>query len=114
MARRAHEGSSLPLSSFSESCWGKAMVAYTKPQQWKKEESERLRGERDQIKFINWLAADYSDLRQIATADPKPEIPIGAETGLFIATRYHGGQHQQAKQWGFDCIDQTLKLNINS
>ena len=29
------------------------MVAYTKPQQFKKEESERLRGERDQIKFIN-------------------------------------------------------------
>ena len=29
------------------------MVAYTKPQQWKKEESERLRGERDQIKFID-------------------------------------------------------------
>ena len=29
------------------------MVAYKKPQQWKKEESERLRGERDQIKFID-------------------------------------------------------------
>ena len=31
------------------------MVAYTKPQQWKKEESERLKGERerDQIKFID-------------------------------------------------------------
>ena len=29
------------------------MVAYTKPQQRKKEESERLRGERDQIKFIH-------------------------------------------------------------
>ena len=28
------------------------MVAYTKPQQRKKEESERLREERDQIKFI--------------------------------------------------------------
>ena len=27
----------------SELCWGKAMVAYTKPQQGKKEESERLR-----------------------------------------------------------------------
>ena len=25
-------------------------MAYTKPQQWKKEESERLREERDQIK----------------------------------------------------------------
>ena len=29
------------------------MVAYTKPQQKKKEESERLRGERDKIKFID-------------------------------------------------------------
>ena len=29
------------------------MVAYTKPQQGKKEESKKLRGERDQIKFID-------------------------------------------------------------
>ena len=29
------------------------MVAYTKPQQRKKEASERLRVERDQIKFID-------------------------------------------------------------
>ena len=28
-------------------------MAYIKPQQRKKEESERLRGERDQIKFID-------------------------------------------------------------
>ena len=28
------------------------MVAYTKPQQRKKEESEGLRGERDQINFM--------------------------------------------------------------
>ena len=27
-------------------------MAYTKPQKWKKEESERLRGEGDEIKFI--------------------------------------------------------------
>ena len=38
---------------FIESCLGKAMVAYTKPQQRKKEESEKLRGERNQIKFID-------------------------------------------------------------
>ena len=31
---------------FSEICWGKAMLAYTKPEQRKKEESERLREER--------------------------------------------------------------------
>ena len=29
------------------------MMAYINPQQRKKEESERLRGERDQIKFID-------------------------------------------------------------
>ena len=29
------------------------MVAYTTPQQRKKEECEKLRGERDQIKFID-------------------------------------------------------------
>ena len=34
-------------------CWGKATVAYTQPEQWKIEESKRLRGERDQIKFID-------------------------------------------------------------
>ena len=28
-------------------------MAYTKPQQWKKGKSERLRRERDQIKFID-------------------------------------------------------------
>ena len=28
------------------------MVVYAKPQRRKKEESERLRGERDQIKFV--------------------------------------------------------------
>ena len=29
------------------------MMAYTKPRRWKKEENERLRGEGDQIKFID-------------------------------------------------------------
>ena len=38
---------------FSELCWGKVMVVYTKPRQRKKEESERLRGERDQIMLID-------------------------------------------------------------
>ena len=38
---------------FSELCWGKTMVDYAKPQQRKKEESEGLRGEGDQIKLID-------------------------------------------------------------
>ena len=44
------------------------MVAYTKPQQRKKEESERLRGKRDQIKFIHlrferWLVVRFRKAR---------------------------------------------------
>ena len=43
------------------------MVAYTMPQQRKKEESERLRGESDQIKFIDlgferWVVVGLSEL----------------------------------------------------
>ena len=29
------------------------MATYSKPQQWKNEENERLRGEADQVKFID-------------------------------------------------------------
>ena len=29
------------------------MVAYTKPQRWKKEENERLRGEENKIKLVD-------------------------------------------------------------
>ena len=29
------------------------MVTYKKPQQWKKEKSERLRGEGDKVNFVN-------------------------------------------------------------
>ena len=38
---------------FRELCGGKAIVANTKPQKRKKEGSERLRGEINQIKFID-------------------------------------------------------------
>ena len=37
------------------------MVAYAKPQQWKKDESERLRGEGDQI-LINSASFMYAIL----------------------------------------------------
>ena len=46
--------------SFSKLCWGQGMATYTKPQQWKKEESERLRGEGDQIMFID---LDFKDCK---------------------------------------------------
>ena len=49
------------------------MVAYTKPQERKKEESDRLRGERDQIKFIGvrferWqvVTSDFKTMRRHA------------------------------------------------
>ena len=43
------------------------MVAYTKPQQRKKEDSEKLRGEEDPIKFIDlgferWQVVGLSEL----------------------------------------------------
>ena len=40
------------------------MVAHTMPQQRKKEESERLRGERDQIKFIDLISIFVFDARR--------------------------------------------------
>ena len=60
---------------FSELCWGKAMVAYAKPQHLKNGESERLRGERererererDQIKFLGferWQVARFRKARR--------------------------------------------------
>ena len=38
---------------FGDLLWRKAMAAYAKPQKMKKGKSERLRGEGDQIKFID-------------------------------------------------------------
>ena len=37
------------------------MLAYTKPEQRKKEESERLRGERDKFKFVG-LRFEYQNM----------------------------------------------------
>ena len=51
------------ISFFSELCWGKAIVAYTNLQQTKKEERELLRGERDQIKFIDLRFERWQVLR---------------------------------------------------
>ena len=42
------------------------MAAYTKPKQWKKEESERLGGEGDQIKVID-LGFEKWKLQLMAT-----------------------------------------------
>ena len=51
------------------------MVAYTKPRQMKKEESERLRGERDQIKFIDLRFERWQDVR-FRKARSRQDIPI--------------------------------------
>ena len=55
-------------------------MAYTNPQQWKREESEGLRGEGDQIKFIDlrferWLVVGLSELcwGQATVAYAKPQ-----------------------------------------
>ena len=59
------------------------MVAYTKAQQRKKKESERLRGERDQIKFIDlrferwqavWIDREYSQAHLWSRAFSKVQI----------------------------------------
>ena len=50
------------------------MVAYTKPQQRKKEESERLRGERDQIKFIDPRLERWQVVR-LRKARRRPKVP---------------------------------------
>ena len=50
------------------------MVAYTKPQQLNKEESERLRGERDQIKFID-LRFERWQVVRFRKAKRKQDVP---------------------------------------
>ena len=50
------------------------MVAYTKPQQRKKEESERLRGERDQIKFIE-LRCERRQVVRFRKARRRQDVP---------------------------------------
>ena len=50
------------------------MVACTKPQQRKKEESEKLRGERDQIKFID-LRSERSQVVGLRKAGRRQGVP---------------------------------------
>ena len=50
------------------------MVAYTKPQQRKKEESERLRGGRDQFKSID-LRFERGLVVRFRTARRRQDVP---------------------------------------
>ena len=59
---------------FSELCIGKAMVAYTKPQEWKKEESERPREEGNQIKFID-LGFERWQAVRLVKARGRQDVP---------------------------------------
>ena len=58
------------------------MADYTKPQQKNKEESERLRGERDQIKFIDlrfqrWQVLRFRKARKSHTFTPYLLLAVG-------------------------------------
>ena len=59
---------------FDELCWGKTRVAYTMPQQRKKEESERLRGERDQIKSVD-LGFERWQVLRFRKARGRQDVP---------------------------------------
>ena len=73
--RKVHSPSHLPFFLFfSESCWGEAMATYTKPRQWKKEESERPRGERDQIKCIDLRLERWQAIR-FRKAGRRQDVP---------------------------------------
>ena len=70
------------------------MVAYTKPQQRKKEESKMLRGERDQIKFIDLGFARWQVIR-FRKARGKQNVPLIAcsrDGLLFVGQGSWNGQ----------------------
>ena len=67
------------------------MVAYTIPQQRKKEESERLRGERDQIKLIDpgferWQVVRF---RKATGGQDVPQVAC-SEMNDDLRNRVHG------------------------
>ena len=50
-------------------------MAITKAQQWKKEESQRLRGERDQIKFIDPKDVQDGEFVRFRKARRRQDVP---------------------------------------
>ena len=67
------------------------MVAYTKPQHRKKEESERLRGERDQIKFIDlrfemntFMVEIFMRSRPLSVTQIRPCVEAGTKTIITV------------------------------
>ena len=60
-------------------CWGEATVVYTIPQQFKKEESEELRGERGQIKFID-LRFERGKIVVFGKGRRRQDIPLIARS----------------------------------
>ena len=61
-------------SFFGDQCWGKAMVAYTKPQQRKKEKIAMVKEERDQIKFID-LGFERWQVLRFRKARRRQDVP---------------------------------------
>ena len=64
----------LANSFLSKLCWGKGIAAHTKSQQWKKEESEWLRGEGDKIKLID-LSFEKGQVGGSGKARRKKDVP---------------------------------------
>ena len=56
---------------------GKGHGGLSRPQKWKKEESERLRGERDQIKFIE-LSFERWQVVRFRKARGRQDVPYVA------------------------------------
>ena len=64
------------------------MVAYAKHKQWKREESERLRGGRDQIKFID-LRFERLKFVDISVCDDRIKNQVRSNqeyNGLYFPT----------------------------
>ena len=97
---------------FSELCWGTATVAHRMPQQRKKkkEESERLRGERHQIKFIDlgferWQVVRFKKARgRIVTRTRlfcgRSRPPSYTRSRFWIDSASPPPSHRVRKAWG--------------
>ena len=94
------------------------MVAYTKPQQRKKKESERLRPERDQIKFIDLRLKDgkFSDSGQQEEDKTFHKWHVlGMNGDLWDKIRRLGGETWEGCEWVelyFECWTTKRKCTM--
>ena len=81
------------------------MVAYTKPRQMKKESGERLRGERDQMKFIDlkfgrWQVVRFRKHKEGKTFHKLHVLGMNADLwdkGLTTFTVWWTGRRQKTR-----------------